>query len=39
MKIDDDEIFDSILDYLVERHLADVDYNSEDGKSYITIYL
>ena len=36
---DDDEIFDAILDYLVERHLADVDYNSEDGKSYITIYL
>ena len=38
MKTDDDEIFDSILDYLIERHLADVDYNSEDGKSYITIY-
>ena len=39
MEMDDDEIFGAILDYLVERHLADVDYNSEDGKSYITIYL
>lgn len=38
MEMDDDEVFDAILDYLVERHLADVDYNSEDGNEYITMY-
>ena len=31
----DDESFKSILDYLVERHLADVYYNDKDGKEYI----
>ena len=34
----DDELFKSMLDYLVERHLADVEYNSEDGNEYITMY-
>lgn len=33
-----DEIFNSLLDYLVERHLADIEYNSKDGKMYILMY-
>lgn len=35
----DDTTFELMLDYLVERHLADVDYNEEDNKEYITIYI
>ena len=31
--------FEDMLDYLVERHLADVDYNDEDDKEYIKIYI
>ena len=39
MEVEDDRIYELMLDYLVERHLADVDYNSEDGKEYVTIYI
>lgn len=35
---DDDRTFKYLLDYLVERHLADEEYNTEDGKKYIRIY-
>ena len=38
MKVEDDTVYEFMLDYLVERHLADIDYNSEDGKEYVTIY-
>lgn len=38
MEIDDDDMFSMMLDYLVERHLADIENNDEDGKIYITIY-
>ena len=36
--MDDEKVFRSILDYLEERHLADEEYNSEDGNNYIRIY-
>ena len=37
-EMDDEKVFRSILDYLEERHLADEEYNSEDGNNYIRIY-
>ena len=36
--MDAEKVFRSILDYLEERHLADEEYNSEDGNNYIRIY-
>lgn len=35
---DSDAMFKAMLDYLVERHLADEEYNPEDGKNYIRMY-
>lgn len=36
--LEDDRIFEQVLDYLVKRHLADEKENPEDGKSYIQFY-
>lgn len=36
MELDDDG-FEQVLEYLVERHLADVEDNPDDGKIYIRV--
>lgn len=33
-----DAIYEDVLDYLVTRHLVDIEENDEDGKVYVRVY-
>ena len=33
-----EDIYEDVLEYLVTRHLVDIEENEEDGKIYIRVY-